>query len=74
VARYLRLKLRQNNFFITDAGERFGPGTEFVMPFAEAAEFLKEKGRRHVEILDDFESDGPPEEIVSIERPAQEPG
>jgi hypothetical protein len=42
----------------------------------DAAMFLKGKGRRSFEIVDDFEtdSDEPPEGTISIERHEEEPG
>ena len=46
-------------------------GDEFVVSYADAVTFLKDKGRRSFEIVDDFEtdSDTPPEGTISIKRP-----
>jgi hypothetical protein len=51
-------------------------GDEFVVSYADAATFLKDKGRRGFEIIEDFEtdSDEAPEGTISIERPEQRLG
>jgi hypothetical protein len=61
MARFLRLRIR-HGAVIAVAGDRgkggqFAPGDEIVMRFEDAALLLRGKGRRGVEILDDFEDD-----------------
>lgn len=52
-------------------GFHYGAGDEFIVSYADAATLLRDRGTRHFEIVDDFEtdSDRPPEGTISIERP-----
>jgi len=75
VARWIRFRVRPGTG-LHGPGFDYQDGDEFIVPYADAATFLKDKGRRSFEIVEDFEtaSDEPPEGTISIERPEEEPG
>jgi hypothetical protein len=70
VARWIRLRVRPGTG-LHGPGFNYRDGDEFIVSYADAATFLKAKGRRSFEIVEDFEtdSDEPPEGTISIERP-----
>ncbi len=71
MARWIRLRVRPGVGLHSSGGDHYGAGDEFVVRYADAATLLKDKGTRHFEIVDDFEtdSDRPPKGTISIERP-----
>jgi hypothetical protein len=71
VARWIRLRVRPGVGLHSSEGAHYSAGDEFVVRYADAATLLKDKGTRHFEIVDDFETDSetPPEGTISIERP-----
>jgi len=75
VARWIRLRVRPGTG-LHGGGAHYVAGDEFVVSYADAARFLKDKGRRGFEIIEDFEtdSDEAPEGTISIERPEQRLG
>ncbi len=74
MARWIRLRVRPG-VGVHSGGTHYGAGDEFVVRYADAASFLKDKGARHFEIVDDFEtdSDKPPEGTISIGRRSEWP-
>jgi hypothetical protein len=73
VARYLKLRVREDTFLYTSSG-RIERGDEFIVRFEDGAPFLREKGRRRFDVIEDFESDGQPDEVVSNRATRRAPG
>ena len=75
MARWIRLRVRPGTA-LHGGGAHYVAGDEFIVSYADAATFLKDKGRRGFEIIDDFEtdSDDAPEGTISIEQPSQRLG
>jgi hypothetical protein len=75
MARWMKLRVRPGTG-LHGPGVHFRAGDEFIVSYADAATFLKAKGRRSFEIVEDFEtdSDEPPDGTISIGRLEEEPG
>jgi hypothetical protein len=75
MARWIKFRVRPGTG-LHGPGVHYRDGDEFIVSYAEAATFLKDKARRGFEIVEDFEtdSDEPPDGTISIERPGQQPG
>ena len=55
MTRWIRLRVRPGTG-LHGGGFHYVAGDEFIVSYADAATFLKEKGRRCFEIVEDFET------------------
>ena len=75
MARWIRLRVRPGTG-LHGGGAHYVAGDEFIVSYADAATFLKDKGRRGFKIVDDFEtdSDEAPEGTISLDQPGHRLG